>query len=430
MWAILERPFVVMVVHPGATGAAVSAGGPAAPPRLRPASRNSGEGRLLAILVANMFLVATCISMMAPMLLDLSAEFHVPVGTAGQLSAAAALPWALLAPVMGMLSDRLGRRPVLAVGSAFLGLMTLLSATAWSFPSLFIFRFLSGVAGAASGPNVMASVMDYFPADRRGRAVGLVLAALSLATVAGVPMLAMVAAYLGWRPAFAGLGFLLILLGPTTWIVFPKVKHRPTGMGFLSGMASALGEKPTPPLLLANLLERLSFTAVMTYLAAFLMQSYSLRLSEVAPILSTTAAGTVLGSVVGGRLADRGKQALIYSGFQLLNCALAVPLFGTTPGVVPSVLLVSLFGIGSATARPAWMWLISRVPEAKRGATMGFTTTTNQLGIMLGASVGGMLVGPESYEGVGFLAGGTAFAAALLCRVAVARGPSRYRGKD
>ncbi len=380
------------------------------------------EGRLLTMLVASMFLVVTNINMMAPLLVDLAADFHTSVGSMGELAAAAAVPWALLAPFMGALSDRFGRRPLLATGIAILGLTTLLSALAWSYPSLLVIRVIGGIGGASTGPNIMSSAADYFPVNRRGRALGMVLAAVSLATVVGVPLLAMAAAHIGWRLSFAGLGLVLLGLGTTVYVTFPRVKPPAFRKGHLLDFTAALAEGSTRLLLLANGLERAAFTTAATYLAAFLMQSYSLRLDQIAPALSATAVGTLLGSTLGGRLADTGRRpGLVYAGFQIMAAATVLPMFATTPGVIPTALLAATFGLANSMARPAWMWVISQVPENRRGATMGFTATTNQVGLMIGASVGGILISTGGYSALGLQASCASLAAAGVCTLAIRR---------
>jgi len=62
--------------------------------------------------------------------------------------------------------------------------------------------------------------------------------------------------------------------------------------------------------------------------------------------------------------------------------------------------------------------LVSQVPESRRGATMGFTATTNQVGLMIGAAVGGLLLALWGYAALGVQACCTSLAAAACCAVA------------
>lgn len=375
---------------------------------------------LLLLLTGSMFLTVTSANMLTPLLVELAGEFHTSVGAMGQLSAAAAVPWALLAPLMGALSDRFGRRPLLAFAVGTLGVATFLSAMAWDYGSMLVIRVIGGIGGAGTGPNIMSSAADHFPPNRRGTALGAVMGAVSLATVIGVPAVAVVVVFVGWRAAFAMMGLLLMATAIVIYTCFPRSKPGAVyDSGYLTQFRSALQEPPIRLLLLANALERAAFTTGSTYLAAFLIQSYSLGLEQVAPALSATAAGTILGSLLGGKLADRGKRpTLVYAGFQLVAAAIVLPLFATTPGVVATILMATSFGLASSLARPSWMWMVSQVPESRRGATMGFTATTNQVGLMIGAAVGGLLLALWGYAALGVQACCTSLAAAACCAVA------------
>jgi MFS transporter, DHA1 family, inner membrane transport protein len=328
---------------------------------------------------------------------------------------------------MGVLSDRYGRRPVLAFGTALLGVAVLLSALSWNYTSMMAFRFIGGIGGATSGPNLMSAAADYFPAARRGRALGTVIAGLSLATIAGTPTVALVAAYAGWRWSFAMVGIVLLITAWLVWLVMPRVRIASSGKSAMSGFQSALSERSIPLLLLANTLERASFNAITTYLAAFLIVTYGLTLEAVAPILSAIAAGALAGSLVGGRLADRGRQVRTYSGLQVTAAALALPVFFLTAGVGANAALAGAFGLVIALARPSWLWMITKVPEAQRGATTGFMATSNQLGMIVGASLGGLMVGLGSYAYVGVLSSVAAMLAAATCYLAAGRPSSAGR---
>src|ERR1700704_1959776 len=91
---------------------------------------------------------ATGISMVAPLLVDLSRKMDVPLGQAGLLAGAMSLPWALGAPFTGLLSIRLGRRPLIVLALAGVGLSTIASAFTTSFAMLLVARFAAGVFGA------------------------------------------------------------------------------------------------------------------------------------------------------------------------------------------------------------------------------------------------------------------------------------------
>src|SRR5262249_61088347 len=96
--------------------------------------------------------------------------------------------WAFMqfvaSPVLGALSDRYGRRPVILLSNLGLGLDYVVMAMAPSLAWLFIGRVLSGVT-AASVPTAAAYIADVTPPDRRAAGFGLIGAAFGIGFVLG-----------------------------------------------------------------------------------------------------------------------------------------------------------------------------------------------------------------------------------------------------
>lgn len=153
----------------------------------------------------------------------------------------------------------------------------------------------------------------------------------------------------------------------------------------------------------ANTLLQWGYFAIATYLAAFLIQSYSLNIGQVAPFLSLIAVGYLIGSLAGGPLADKLNK--------LKMCAATPPLAGLTglalmlfiQNIWLSVFLGGLFmgtyGIGRA---PFFSLLVS-VPSNIRSTVMGTQAISNHLGRALGALVGGLVLALMGYNYLGVL---------------------------
>ena len=73
----------------------------------------------------------------------------------------------------GPLGDRFGRKPVLIVSVGFIGLFSVLSAFAWSVPSITLMRFLTGLGIGGAMPVTVALTSDYSPIQRRGTLIML-----------------------------------------------------------------------------------------------------------------------------------------------------------------------------------------------------------------------------------------------------------------
>jgi MFS transporter, DHA1 family, tetracycline resistance protein len=121
----------------------------------------------------------------------------------------------LFAPLIGNLSDRFGRRPVLVLGLAMLGVDYLITGFSPTIGFLFLGRALSGAAGA-SYPTVNAYIADVSPPEKRAANFGLVGAAFGLGFILGPAMGGLIGERLGLRAPFfvaGGLAFANALFG-------------------------------------------------------------------------------------------------------------------------------------------------------------------------------------------------------------------------
>jgi MFS transporter, ACS family, glucarate transporter len=116
------------------------------------------------------------------------------------------LAYALFEVPSGWLGDRLGPRRVLVRIVLCWSLFTALTGTAWSLPSLVLFRFLFGVGEAGAFPNVARAARNWFPFSERGLAQGLVWMFARWGGAVAPLVVVALAFPAGWRGAFALLG--------------------------------------------------------------------------------------------------------------------------------------------------------------------------------------------------------------------------------
>jgi MFS transporter, DHA1 family, tetracycline resistance protein len=143
------------------------------------------------------------------------------------------------APILGNLSDRFGRRPVLLISLAGLSIDYLLLAIAHTLPLVFIGRTISGVFGG-SYSTAMAALADSTPPENRARTFGFVSAAFGVGFVLGPAIGGLLGEY-GDRAPFiaaaslAGLNFLYGMF------VFPETLKPENRRSFSLARANPLG---------------------------------------------------------------------------------------------------------------------------------------------------------------------------------------------
>ena len=373
-----------------------------------------GGGALAQVLItACVTVIVTSVTMVGPLLLDISRDLGISVAQAGLLAAAAAVPQALGSPFSGLLSDRLGRRPMIVFSLGSVGVLGFAAALAPNFAALCAIRFAAGLLGSLAPTSLMAAVGDLFPAGRRARAMGWFNMGFSFAAIGGVPIVAAIGGTLGWRWAFSIIGLVLLALAACMQLWFPRIPPMVVGTSVLATYQAVWGVHGLLALLGANLMERSLFTMVTIYLPAFLMLSYHMTAFGVAPVLAVVAVGTIAGNVLGGWLGDRFLKPAIFVVAQLVAGTLGLLLFGAALALPLVVALAALLALANAASRPAFLAYGSDLAPGQRGALFGLIGLSNQSGLVIGSVVGAAVLGSGGYGG---------FAIAALCQGLLAAG--------
>lgn len=366
-------------------------------------------------------------SIVFPLLPFLLAQFAPNGRTLGLLAGSYALAQFLVTPLIGTLSDRHGRRPVIAicVGGSIVGLGLFATTVSLPWPQaaglplllLFIARIIDGISGgtAATAGAVLA---DISPPEGRARAFGLIGVAFGLGFILGPGLGGWLATFNIALPVWVATGFAVLnLLVVVTML--PET-HPP------EARLTSLQQRALNPfarigsLMSGNSIGRLSAGFFLFFLAfngftAILVLYFKQRF-DWGPELATTAflivglVATLVQGVLIGPLVKRfgeWRLTLVGLGLVIVGCLL-IPAIGTANRITSVYVAVGMLAFGTGLVTPSLRSLVSRrLGDNGQGAALGSLQSLQSLGSFLGPPLAGLsydVVGPASpFAGAAFL---------------------------
>ena len=376
-------------------------------------------------------------------------DLHASTSQLQWIVDAYALVFASLLLTAGSLGDRYGRRRVLAAGMVVFGIGSVLSAFAQTPGNLIAFRALMGAGAALIMPSTLSIVSNVFPAEERGRAIGIWAGFSGIGIAIGPVIGGWLLEHFWWGSVFfinvpvialavlAGLflvpesrdpaatpldpvGAVLSTAGLTalTYGLIEAPSHGWTNGTILTSFAAAvvllgafvLAElRVRHPMMDVRLFENGRFTAAsigtalvffslfgaLFFLTQYLQFVLGYGTLEVGVRLIPVAGALIVGAPLSARLVERiGTKAVVTGGLTLVGGGLLLLATASTAsgyGLVASSLVVLGLGMGMTMA-PATEAIMGALPRARAGVGSAVSTTVRQVGGVLGVAVLGSLL--------------------------------------
>ncbi|MFD7560148.1 MULTISPECIES: Cmx/CmrA family chloramphenicol efflux MFS transporter [unclassified Streptomyces] len=363
------------------------------------------------VLGLSVFALGTSEFMLSGLLPPIAEDMGVTIPQAGLLISAFAIGMVIGAPLLAVATLRLPRRTTLVALISLFGLGQVAGALAPSYELLFASRVVSALACAgfwAVGAAVAIAMVDK---DQRARAMAVMIGGLSIANVLGVPAGAFLGEHLGWRSAFWSVGAASAIALAGILALIPRIPlpaERPT-------LRRELGIYRDRQVWLAVGITSLAAGGVFcafSYLSPLLTDVAGLDSKWVPWILGLFGIGALVGTTIGGRVADAHLFGVMIWGVTastVFLTALAL-LASTAAAAITLSFLLGVSAFFTAPALNARMFNVAGAAPTLAGAT---TTAAFNLGNTGGPWLGGTVIDAD----LGFAS--TAWAGAAMTVTAI-----------
>jgi len=312
--------------------------------------------------------------------------------------------------------DRFDRKKILLWVYMGFTLATLACALSPSYSILLFARVLSGLFGGLTSALILAIIGDVIPDQRRGRAMGLVMAAFSVASVLGVPLGLFLASLSNWHTPFFILTGTSLLSLVMVYKFIPSIRDH-LDQGYL---------RPNPMLVISrvignsNQMRAISLSVMMMFgqfmiipfLSPYTVSNIGFTEMQLTYIYMAGGAFTIFTSPWVGKLSDKYGKLKIFTIFMALN---VVPIAIITHlGVTPIffVLMVSTLFFVTSNGRfvPAAALITGTAKPENRGSFLSFNSAVQQMATGLASLITGVIIGENAageltnFNLVGYLA--------------------------
>ncbi|GHA21146.1 chloramphenicol efflux pump [Streptomyces spiroverticillatus] len=384
---------------------------PAAVPADRTTTPRARMPLAVYMLGLAVFALGTSEFMLSGLLPPIADDMDVSIPQAGLLISAFAIGMVIGAPLLAVATLRLPRRTTLIALISVFGLGQVAGALAPSYELLFASRVVSAFACAgfwAVGAAVAIAMVDV---GSRARAMAVMIGGLSIANVLGVPAGAFLGDHLGWRSAFwaVGAASAVALVGVVTLI--PRIPL-PSEKPQLKRELSIYRDRQVLVSVLITALAAGGVFCAFSYLSPLLTDVAGLDSKWVPWVLGLFGIGALVGTTVGGMVADARPFGVLIGGISTSTVLLAaLALFGSTAAVAVTLSFALGFSaFFTAPALNARMFNVAGAAPTLAGAT---TTAAFNIGNTGGPALGGTVID----AGWGYSA--TAWAGGAMTIVAV-----------
>ncbi|MET7462958.1 MFS transporter [Nonomuraea sp. NPDC005501] len=343
-------------------------------------------GPLLPLALAA-FAVGTDAFVIAGLLPAIAADLEVGLPAAGQLVTVFALTLAVAAPVLGWLLSPLDRRKALQLALIVFVVGNVMTALSPTYLLAWLARILTAVGAATITATASSAAVAITPAERRGRAMALVIGGLTLSTALGMPLGNLIGS-VDWRLTLWAVAALGVVAAIGISVALPKVALPATS---LTARLAPLRQPKVLTILVVTLLVMAGHYTVYTYIGAVTAGATAGSFPQaMTMILFVWGVGVLAGNFLAGHLADN----LPGRGIALAALAGGTALLAISPLAVSHLVVAcvwaAIWGTTDGMVSVVQQHRLVTLAPASAPVLLGLNSSAIYLGVAMGGGLGGL----------------------------------------
>ncbi|MCF8466420.1 MAG: MFS transporter [Sneathiella sp.] len=342
------------------------------------------------------FMVGTSSLSVIGLTWQISAGLNVSPADIAFLVTVFALTFAIAAPLVQVIFSRFARIRILCIGLGILAAALVMGALSTSYEMLFISRGLMGLGAASISPMCSAIGAGLAPPEQQGRAMGIVFAGLTFASVLGTPISAYLGTIIGWRPVLLLLAA-VALLSMTAILLLVKDRQAGAPISYRH-IFEALTRMRSSFAILMTFLQMTSIFCTYALIAPYMSHKFELAENMIAFVLLAYGVNGVIGNILAGRLSDRfgADRIILISLFGL--CAGLVIIWAIGPNLWLAFIGVAVWAIFGMMFHSPQQQRIANIDPERRSLMLALNAAALYLGISIGSWISNFVSVRLGYE--------------------------------
>ncbi|WP_298828806.1 MFS transporter [uncultured Planococcus sp.] len=364
------------------------------------------------------FVMGTSEFVIVGLLTEVSSDLNITLATAGSLISGFAIAYAIGTPLLTAYVSRFPKYPLMLLFISIFIIGNVISALSGSYELLILSRVLTAVVSGVLIALSMSIASDTMPEAKKGAIIALIFAGFTIANVLGVPLGTFIGQLGNWQLTF----WFTALLGVISLIIsiFIIPKHLPVEKASAKEQLKLL---TNPRMVLAFFIPTFAIAGtytVYTYITPILEEGLGIQTKYISIILLGYGAFSILSNVLAGKIASHNgisKLRFVFIAQAIILGSLFFTMQSTVAGLISIMLMAVMIYVMNATIQLYLMNLAAVYFPAAKDFASSLTPVAVNIGIALGATLGGYVVANGSLIHLSWVGGLCALIASGLAFV-------------